>query len=524
VARSRALIDREQVAGEPRHWVRISRTCNNRCVFCLDSDVQDGTFVGREEVEGEILSGRREGATRLVLSGGEATIHPGFLDFVRYGKQVGYRHVQTITNGRMFAYRGFARRAVEAGLDEVTFSMHGHTPALQDELTGVPGSFAQTVAGIRNVVATGIVVSGDVVLNRRNVGHAREILELFIGLGVREFDILMVVPFGRASPGESDMLFDLEREREHVVRALELSRDPSLHVWTNRMDPRFLEGFEDLIQDPHKLHDEVRGRRDILGDLVEGRPMRCAGDRCSHCFIRDLCSRMREAVHEVSRGVPGILRVDARRGESAPAGPRRVLWIRAAEVDQACRAHADGARSLWLSLDDLRGLGLAVRRGRIPMPERIVASRRGQIRQALGLGPSEVLVVVNRSTAPALGRIERRAGTAVLLGHRPASSLREAVESEVDLTVTRGVSADGHVDIPPCLSGAGGVSYEDHVDASVIGPGGLVDPDAFVSSFIRWHYRVKSLRCAGCVHDPECRGISINHARHAGLRILEPVS
>jgi len=32
-------------------------------------------------------------------------------------------------------------------------------------------------------------------------------------------------------------------------------------VWTNRFPVEFLEGLEDLIQDPHKMLDEVNGRR-----------------------------------------------------------------------------------------------------------------------------------------------------------------------------------------------------------------------------------------------------------------------
>jgi MoaA/NifB/PqqE/SkfB family radical SAM enzyme len=509
-------LEREQVAGEARHWVRISRTCNNRCSFCLDSDVQDGSFVPRDEVERELRQGIEEGATRLILSGGEASIHPDFLDLVRLGKSMGYDHVQTITNGRMFAYRDFARRAVEAGLDEVTFSLHGHTPELSDELTGVPGSFVQTVTGIRNVVSSGIVVSGDVVVSRRNVHHLRSVLDLFITLGIREFDILMVVPFGRASPDEDGgLLFDPGQELEHIHRALELSRDPSLHVWTNRLPARYLEGFETLIQDPHKLHDEVRGRRGILRDLVEGRPMRCEGDRCSHCFIHDLCREMRAAVRELEAGVPGILRVDLTgpelsRGARALLGRRRrVLWVRAARARDA--ADLDGrrqAQSLWLSLDDLEDPG--------DPPDRLIVSHGDLIERASATG-AELLVAVNRSTA---GRLPDGA----VLAYRGCSTLREAVESDVDLReALAGTSPASCVDIPPCLSGTSSVSYEDPIDASFVGDDGLVDPDAFVTHFVQRLYRVKSLRCAGCLHDAACRGVSINLARRAGLGILDPV-
>ena len=38
------------------------------------------------------------------------------------------------------------------------------------------------------------------------------------------------------------MLFDLEAAREHLDRALELDDDPTLTLWTNRLDPALLEG------------------------------------------------------------------------------------------------------------------------------------------------------------------------------------------------------------------------------------------------------------------------------------------
>ncbi len=531
-------LEREEVAGERRHWVRISRTCNNHCVFCLDSDVQDGTMIPATEVEAEISRGIELGASRLILSGGEASIHPDFVRLIRFGKAAGYAHVQTISNGRMFAYRGFSRQALDAGLDEITFSMHGHTPELHDELTGVAGSFMQTVAGIRNVVADGrCIVSGDVVVNRLNVSHLRDILDLFIGLGIREFDILMVVPFGRASPrdGGDDLLFDLEEQLVHLHRALELSRDPGLHVWTNRMDPRLLEGYEHLIQDPYKLHDEVNGRRAILADLVQGRPMRCAGERCSHCFIRGLCESMRRAVRLLRRGVPGVLMVDASAGELEPSvrklvkRRRDVLWIRASNASEAASVPGIGsARSLWLELRDLGGLQGAVAAGDIPAPQRIFAGSPGAMTDASRAVFQELVILLNGSTA---GQIQssihraRRAGARALVAYRPTLTLKEAVENDVtDLgDCLGGLEADGYIDLPPCVSGGREVIYDDPLDASVVGPDGLVDPEAFVDHFIRWGYRVKSTRCSSCVKVRSCRGIGINLARRVGLRIMQPL-
>ncbi len=137
-----ALIEREgrkdgsheEAAHEKRNWVRLSYDCNNHCTFCLDSDAHNGTMRSTQDIKVQIVEGRKRGSERLILSGGEPTMHPNFLDFVKLGRRAGYRKVQTVTNGRMFKYPEFLNRAADNGLDEITFSLHGHTAKLHDAL------------------------------------------------------------------------------------------------------------------------------------------------------------------------------------------------------------------------------------------------------------------------------------------------------------------------------------------------------------------------------------------------------
>ena len=156
---------KESAVKEKRIWVRLNRVCNNGCLFCLDSDGHDGFMESREVVEEKIRRGREEGGERLILSGGEASLHPDFVHFIEFGRALGYGWIQTITNGRMYAYRKFAD-------NETTFSMHGHRAELHDRLVGVPGAFKQAFAGLRNLVGR-IVVNIDVVLNQLNIPELR---------------------------------------------------------------------------------------------------------------------------------------------------------------------------------------------------------------------------------------------------------------------------------------------------------------------------------------------------------------
>jgi MoaA/NifB/PqqE/SkfB family radical SAM enzyme len=296
-------------ADQKRHWVRLTRMCNQRCLFCLDREAQTGINVALEDVRRDLADGREAGLSRVVLSGGEPTIHPRFLEIVALARDLGYTHIQIITNGRRLCYRRFLGDAVAAGLHEITFSLHGHTNSLHDRLTRVPGSFVQAVAGLRHALATpGLIVSVDVVITKLNLPHLREILEFFNGLGVWEFDLLALVPFSDAWKNHVALFCDFTEPANisQLRRALELSKRPGVHLWTNRLRADLLEGYEGLIQSPEKIHDEVRGRRKVFSDYLTKGEMACQGPNCRYCFLKDFCADLAALIKD------GAL--DSRRG------------------------------------------------------------------------------------------------------------------------------------------------------------------------------------------------------------------
>src|SRR5690606_35047792 len=152
---------------------------------------------------------------------------------------------------------------------------------------GVKGAFEQESAGLKRALADGRpIVTVDIVIHRGDVKVLPEMLETFYSWGVREFDLLQVVPFGRAfTEGRDTLFYDLEDAAPSIPAALEFSKRPDVHVWFNSFPPPHLEGFEHLIQDPYKLNDEVRGRKEEFEKQLEhGEPLDCRDPRrCRYC-------------------------------------------------------------------------------------------------------------------------------------------------------------------------------------------------------------------------------------------------
>jgi molybdenum cofactor biosynthesis enzyme MoaA len=565
----------EEAAHEKRNWVRLTFDCNDHCVFCLDSEAHNGEMRDREHVKRQILEGRRAGATRLILSGGEPTIHPSYVDFVRLGRQAGYSKIQTVTNGRMFSYADFLRRSLDAGLSEITFSIHGPNAKIHDALVGTKGAFDEEMAGLRGALAyrdaspTGIpVVNVDIVVNRGNIRVLPEMLRLFYGMGVKEFDLLQVVPFGRAfTEGRDTLFYDLAEMRPYLEEALAFSKRPDVHLWMNRFPPQHLEGYEHLIQDPYKLHDEIRGRKEEYARLLdEGVPLDCRQPaRCKHCYLQRLCDTLDGAIEALHAGTFDVVRVDtqweaqqpavfggdpasARRArpgfgkrelpligtspgrtlrsieEAVGAAQASVLLVCARTVAEASDAAArfPTLARLELELDAYDGLRESTLCSRV---ERCAARTAAQ---AIGLlaidAPFEVTVDITRETADWLAALAEVSPRIAL--RQPAyERLTQASANDVDLRAffalfRHPVPVDG---VPACILGRLPRAERRVLDAAMMTPGGRLEIFRFTRRYILEGYRTKSIRCDYCVHFDGCAGMHINYVRAHGYGVMQPV-
>jgi MoaA/NifB/PqqE/SkfB family radical SAM enzyme len=523
----------EDAAHEKRNWVRLTYDCNNHCIFCLDTLAHDGSMRSSMDVKVQIVEGRKKGATRLILSGGEPTMHPNFLEFVKLGKRAGYRRVQTVTNGRMFSYPEFLSTAAENGLDEITFSLHGHTAKLHDALVGTPGAFEQEVAGLKAALGSDrFIVNLDIVINKMNVKHLPEMIETFMAWGVREFDLLHIIPFGNAwGPAKQHLFYDLEGNEEPLRRAMEYSLRPDVHIWLNRFPAPYTEGFEELIQDPYKLNDEVRGRREEYDRYLSiGEKLHCRQpERCRYCYLTDLCDTLDQAIEERGRDELQVLRIEAPAPLAGKLPRARVAHVVAPDLELAAPLvlRVD-PQALWLELEDWQGLEQAIVGGRVlgRVLERCYVQSAEQLEQLLAMPESfSVVAYVNKRTAPVIRRLAASPRLIVAQPHyaRVTDQLRHDVD---DLrALCRELPRELRTEqIPACISGRDPDPQPARLDAAMLGADARIDMGKYAERYIADRYFTKSRRCAGCKHDAACPGVHINFVRAHRYAVLEPVA
>lgn len=136
------------------------------------------------------------GTFECALIGGEAYLHPGFLEVVRALKAHGIR--PTMTTGGRGIDAALAQAMADAGLYSVSVSVDGLEPT-HDLMRASRGSFHAATAALRHLAAAGITISANTNLNRLNEGDLEALYEHLAALGIRAWQVQLTAPLGRAA-------------------------------------------------------------------------------------------------------------------------------------------------------------------------------------------------------------------------------------------------------------------------------------------------------------------------------------
>jgi MoaA/NifB/PqqE/SkfB family radical SAM enzyme len=258
--------------------INVGKACNNKCVFCLDGmpKKEDQRFMDFGEMKTELARWRAEGHESVGFLGGEPTMYPKIAESIAYARELGYTRIALATNAMMFRRASFCDRLVDAGLSRVTISMHGHTRALEDRLTDVPGAFDKKCAAIENLKARrarGALRDGlsvNIVLNGWNYQKLPKMMRFFYEtLGLDDLRVNFVRPEGYAE-GNADLTPTLTEVMPILMKAILLNE--------YHFRKTFTFGGVPLCVLPDELRNSKRLLAEYCGDIYR--------DLSTDCSIR----------------------------------------------------------------------------------------------------------------------------------------------------------------------------------------------------------------------------------------------
>lgn len=195
----------------------LTYRCNNDCAHCYNqrsavggqpSAVSDQpSAVGGHELRDELTTTEWKtildrlwaiGIPHIVFTGGEPTLRNDLPELIAHAQNLG-QITGLNTNARRLSDAGFVQALVEAGLDHAQITVESHNPDIHDRMVAARGAWKQTIAGLRNALATRLFVMTNTTMLAENSPTLAQTLDFLAETGVPTVGLNALIHSGRGA-------------------------------------------------------------------------------------------------------------------------------------------------------------------------------------------------------------------------------------------------------------------------------------------------------------------------------------
>lgn len=276
----------------PRVDIKIGFGCNNRCLFCVQGEKRKSLPAkSKEEIKKALKESFNLGKREVVFTGGEPTVHPNFLELVKFARDTGFSRIQIQSNGRMFAYMNFCAKAIKAGANEFSPAPHGSNAEIHDFLTRSKGSFNQTVQGIKNLKKLNQYILTNTVVTSKNYKDLPNLAKLLVKLNVNQFQFAFVHILGTAAKNKDWLVPKKSEVMPYIKKGLEIGIKAGKKVTTEAIPYCLLKGYEKRTAEEIIPEARVYDNKFVVENYNEYRKNsgKAKAPKCKKCKYFEIC-------------------------------------------------------------------------------------------------------------------------------------------------------------------------------------------------------------------------------------------
>jgi MoaA/NifB/PqqE/SkfB family radical SAM enzyme len=279
-------------------WIELITgfTCNCRCRVCPSFSQAHKPDMTLAEMEHWLRTARSQGALNVWFGGGEPTLVPHLRQAVEAAGSLGYQTIRIQTNALRFAYMPFAQKLVECGANEFFVSLKGADAESHDRMTRHPGSFGLLEQGIRNLVACGAAVGGDILISTESATGLGKMVRSFSSLGIDRFTFWLTSAHGTNDPQATGLVPRMRDLTPHLQAAFEAADEVGATATSWHTPPCVLaEEYRDRYV-PARTLDLIVAGPGMTPFMAEDSPMEGGVylQGCARCRLRPGCLGLRK--------------------------------------------------------------------------------------------------------------------------------------------------------------------------------------------------------------------------------------
>lgn len=274
--------------------LKVGFQCNNRCLFCVQGNRRYSCPNKSDQEVKKILKRMKKNHDGVVFTGGEPTVRKELVDWVRYAKKLGYQFIQIQTNGRMFSYKDYCKALIKAGANEFSPAIHGGNAKIHDSQTQAPGSFKQTVQGIKNLRELDQYILTNSVITRMNYKDLPNLAQLLVNLKVDQFQFafMHINEIIANSPKLIEKIVPRYQEAmPYIKKGIDIGVKAGIKVMVEAIPYCFMKGYEKYISEQYIPFTSVFDDKIELADYGSYRVSKgkAKGPQCKKCQHNKIC-------------------------------------------------------------------------------------------------------------------------------------------------------------------------------------------------------------------------------------------
>lgn len=161
----------------------VTYRCNNDCAHCYNARARNFPELDTDQWKVVLDKLWNLGVPHIVFTGGEATLRNDLPELIKHAESNG-QITGLNTNARRLMDMDYVNQLVDAGLDHVQITVESCVPEIHDEMMRARGAFKQTIAGLKNALASKLYVMTNTTMLQTNVHTIPDTLDFLADIGV----------------------------------------------------------------------------------------------------------------------------------------------------------------------------------------------------------------------------------------------------------------------------------------------------------------------------------------------------
>ena len=176
----------------------VTYRCNNDCAHCYNARARSFPEMDTDQWKQVLDKVWELGIPHIVFTGGEPTLRNDLPELIAHAERNG-QITGLNTNARRLSDARFLEALVEAGLDHVQITVESSDEDIHDEMVGCKGAFPQTIAGLKNALASPLFVMTNTTMLQTNVKTIPDTLDFLAELGVPTIGLNALIYSGKGA-------------------------------------------------------------------------------------------------------------------------------------------------------------------------------------------------------------------------------------------------------------------------------------------------------------------------------------